>query len=240
MTATLCFEPDSLPTLVPSSSSPAVCYVSPTSPVPVASPTSSCIDTIFSIITVTQELPLPATTLLTTTPTTPRQSLATTSLKRYPHSPAITSLSTVEPLQTSTDKSLTITESTPAKSSAAAPSSAPVSGEECTWIGHCEGMILPFSIFSCPLTISIYFIRGLLTRKNIFQTHPGATCKTYDDCSDEYDCIDGSCAPLSQKFCDWEGHCQGMLVFTFAKTKFIYIVFLFRPSFSLFAPISNC
>ena len=153
VTATLCLETGSLPTLVPSSSSPAVCYVSPTSPVPAASPTPSCVDTIFSIITVTQELPLPATTLLTTTPTTPPQTLATTSLSRYAQSPATTSPSTVEPLQTPTNEPVTITKFSPAKSSVAAPSSAPASGEECTWIGHCEGMVLPSSILSYPLAI---------------------------------------------------------------------------------------
>lgn len=186
VTSTLCIEPGALPTSVPTSSSPAVCYASPTSPVPAASPVLPCIGTVYSIITVIQEptlsaTTLPATTLLTTTPATTPQSLDTTSLSESPQAAVTTSLSTDEPPQAPKNKPPTITisyaaQSSPSESSAAVTSSAPVSGEKCTWTGHCKG----------------------------------ATCKTYDDCSDEYDCINGTCAPLGQKSsCAWEGHCEG-------------------------------
>ncbi|MCJ1269721.1 hypothetical protein MMC22_009613 [Lobaria immixta] len=149
-----------LPTSVPTSSSPAVCYASPTSPVPAASPALPCIGTVYSIVTVIQEptlpattlpattLPatkLPATTLLTTTPATTPQSLDTTSLSESPQAAATTSLSTDESPQAPKNKPPTITisypaQSPPPESSAAVTSSAPVSGEKCTWTGHCKAM----------------------------------------------------------------------------------------------------
>lgn len=59
----------------------------------------------------------------------------------------------------------------------------------------------------------------------------GATCKTYDDCSDEYDCINGTCAPLGQKSsCAWEGHCEGMSRYlALAKNKSLHCVLFFLP-----------
>ena len=65
----------------------------------------------FSIVTVTQEHPLPATPLLTTTPTTPPQSLTTTSLEKYLQFPVNALLSTVEPLKTTTNELVTIEKS---------------------------------------------------------------------------------------------------------------------------------
>lgn len=169
--STLCIETDTLPTSVPTSSSPAVCYASPTSPVPAASPALPCIGTIYSIITVTQEPTLPATTLLTTTLAMTHESLATASLSESPQAAATTSLSTEELSQAPKNEPPTITISFPAKSSpsessAAVTSSAPTSGEKCTWTGHCKGKSSHLLSRPPPLPILFNPIRTRLTMES--------------------------------------------------------------------------